>query len=57
MKHDHWKKAMNDELEAMEANHTWSITTLPKDKHSIGYRWVYKIKFKSNGSIDGINPA
>lgn len=36
---------MASELNAMEMNNTWSITTLPKGKHFIGYRWVYKIKY------------
>ncbi|KAL5569566.1 hypothetical protein UlMin_026141 [Ulmus minor] len=36
----------------MAANQTWSLTILPKDKHSIGCKWIYKIKYKSNGSVD-----
>lgn len=52
VKYDHWKKSINDELAATEAYHTWSITTLPKDKYSISCRWVYKVKFNSDGSVD-----
>lgn len=40
------------ELEAMESNHTQSVVNLPQGKHSIGYKWVYKIKYNSDGSID-----
>ena len=43
---------MQAELDAMEANNTWSLTVLPKDKHSIGYKWIYKIKFKTDGYVD-----
>lgn len=43
---------MASELTAMEQNNTWTVTTLPKSKHSIGCKWVYKIKYKSDGSID-----
>lgn len=43
---------MNAELEAMEANKTWSVVPIPSNKQSIGRRWVYKIKHKSDGSID-----
>ena len=25
---------------------------MPKDKNAIGYKWVYKIKNKANGSIE-----
>lgn len=45
-----WKK--KDELDAMELNNTWSIVPLPSDKQSIGCRWVYKVKYASDGSID-----
>ena len=40
------------ELDAMESNQTWSIVPLPQGKHYIGCKWVYKIKYHSNGSID-----
>ena len=36
----------------MESNNTWSVVPLPLGKHTIGYKWVYKIKFRSNGSVD-----
>ena len=36
----------------MEANHTWSVVSLLLGKHSIGCKWVYKIKYHSNGTID-----
>ena len=47
-----WKKAMHKELKAMEDNNTWSLVPLPHGKHSIGCQWVYKIKYKQDGSID-----
>jgi len=31
---------------------TWSITDLPPGKAAIGCRWVYKIKYQSNGTIE-----
>lgn len=43
---------MQDELDAMEANQTWSVVRLSSDKHPIGCRWVYKIKHNADGSID-----
>uniref|UniRef100_A0A2N9FTT4 Reverse transcriptase Ty1/copia-type domain-containing protein n=1 Tax=Fagus sylvatica TaxID=28930 RepID=A0A2N9FTT4_FAGSY len=36
----------------LEANHTWVLTSLPPGKHPIGCKWVYKLKFKSDGSIE-----
>ncbi|KAL5810756.1 hypothetical protein ACOSQ4_027324 [Xanthoceras sorbifolium] len=36
----------------MEANRTWIVTFLPCDKHTIGCKWIYKIKYRSDGSIE-----
>lgn len=43
---------MTAELDAMESNKTWSVTSLPNGKLSIGCRWIYKIKYKSDGTIE-----
>ncbi|KAM2495642.1 hypothetical protein ACFX1W_035605 [Malus domestica] len=48
----HWQAAMASELEALEANRTWSLTHLPRGKTPIGCRWVYKIKHRSDGSLE-----
>ena len=47
-----WVEAMRHEIKALEDNHTWEITKLPKDKKAIGCKWVYKIKYKADGDID-----
>ena len=47
-----WRKAMDDEIEAIERNDTWELTNLPKGQKTIGIKWVYKTKMKENGEVD-----
>lgn len=50
--HDHWKEAIAKELHALEQNHTWTLQPLPSGKRAIGYKWVYKVKLKLDGTLD-----
>ena len=43
---------MDAEIKALEANNIWTITSLPLGKKPIGCKWVYRVKYKSNGSIE-----
>jgi len=47
-----WVKAMDLELEALERNGTWSLTTLPAGKRALSSKWVYRTKFKPDGSVE-----
>ncbi|KAE8668142.1 hypothetical protein F3Y22_tig00112344pilonHSYRG00066 [Hibiscus syriacus] len=47
-----WIKAMNEEFLALESNNTWSLVPLPSNKTPIGSKWVYRIKYKSNGEVE-----
>ena len=47
-----WRRAMNEEIQTLEANSTWTLVPLPLDKHYIGCGWVYKVKYKMDGSVD-----
>lgn len=47
-----WRVAMKAELDVMELYNTWFVTTLPLGKNSIGYKWIFKTKHRSDGSIE-----
>lgn len=43
---------MAKEISALELNHTWTLTLLPPSKSPIGCKWVYKIKYHADGTIE-----
>lgn len=43
---------MEDELNSLEKNQTWELTSLPKGKKAIGSKWVYKLKLEADGSVE-----
>ncbi|XP_072060351.1 uncharacterized protein [Arachis hypogaea] len=47
-----WQEDIKSELAALDENRTWSLTTLPADKHAIGCKWVFKTKLKADGSVE-----
>ncbi|KAL4346779.1 hypothetical protein GQ457_17G003030 [Hibiscus cannabinus] len=50
--HSCWKDAMHEEILALERNNTWDLVSLPPGKQTIGCKWVYKTKLKSDGSLE-----
>lgn len=47
-----WQNAMAAKIEALEKNNTWVLTSLPPGKNTVGCKWVFRIKYKSDGSIE-----
>ena len=43
---------MDKEIEALEVNDTWTLTPLPPGKSTIGCKWVYKVKYLLDGTIE-----
>jgi len=43
---------MSDELDALTKTHTWDLVDLPSEKFAVGYKWVYRIKTQSDGSME-----
>ena len=51
-----WQIAMKEELDALSKNHTWDLVRLPFRKSVVGCKWIYKIKTRSEGSIERYKP-
>jgi hypothetical protein len=49
---EEWVEAMNDEYNSIMKNQTWELIELPENKTPIGCKWLFKAKFKPDGSID-----
>ncbi|KAK1649583.1 hypothetical protein QYE76_067388 [Lolium multiflorum] len=48
----HWKLAMQDEYDALLANHTWHLVPPSSRRNIIDCKWVYRIKKNVDGTID-----
>jgi hypothetical protein len=46
-----WDNAMDEEMATLDANTTWELVALPKDKKAIGCKWVYKVKHYADGYV------
>ncbi|XP_019255206.1 PREDICTED: uncharacterized protein LOC109233798 [Nicotiana attenuata] len=51
-KYARWIEAMKQEIKALEDNKTWEVVDLPSWKHTVGSKWVYKIKYQANGDTE-----
>ncbi|RVW91817.1 Retrovirus-related Pol polyprotein from transposon TNT 1-94 [Vitis vinifera] len=47
-----WSKAMKEEIAALKRNQTWELVPKPRDVEPISCKWVYKIKRRTDGSIE-----
>ena len=43
---------MKEELDVLSKNHTWDLVTLPPRQFVVGCKLIYKIKTRSDGSIE-----
>jgi hypothetical protein len=50
-KHPQWCNAMDEEFEALQKQGTWTLVPAPSTKNIVGCKWVYKLKYNSDGTI------
>lgn len=43
---------MIEEMEALHANQTWDLVSLPPGKQVVGCRWVFVIKYHADGTVE-----
>ena len=51
-KSDPWVQVMNHEYQALLFNCTWSLVHSPPSAHIVGCRWIYKLKYRLDGSVE-----
>lgn len=47
-----WIQAMDLELHALIDNNTWELVDLPADKTLIGCKWIFKVKYKADRTME-----
>ena len=47
----HWELAMQEEVESLVTNGTWTLVDLPSNAHALGGKWVFKIKRGPQGEV------
>ncbi|KAK9044876.1 hypothetical protein V6N11_058767 [Hibiscus sabdariffa] len=52
LKDPKWRKAVKEEVCALEKNETWTITDLPQGKKTVGCKWIFVVKYNSNGGVE-----
>jgi hypothetical protein len=51
LKIEEWRLTMLEEMASIEENKTWTLVNLPQGHHTIGLKWVFKLKCDEDGVI------
>ncbi|CAL8113849.1 unnamed protein product [Prunus armeniaca] len=51
-KSPHSTQAMNEEFQALKTTNTWFSVPYHPSYNVIGCKWVYRVKYNANGSLD-----
>jgi hypothetical protein len=47
-----WKKAMVEEMDALDKNEAWDIVEFPDGRKFVGSKWLFKKKFNAQGKVE-----
>ena len=47
-----WEKVVQEKVKALHDNGTWEVVDLPKGKKVVGSKWVFTMKYKTDGELE-----
>jgi len=57
MNSEKWKMAMDEEMDSLAKNNTSDFVELPGGRSVVGCKWVFKLKWKVDGSMKDMRPG
>ncbi|KAG7567306.1 Reverse transcriptase RNA-dependent DNA polymerase [Arabidopsis thaliana x Arabidopsis arenosa] len=49
---ENWRCAVSDEIGSLENLGTWTVEDLPPGKKALGCKWVFRLKYNSDGTLE-----
>ena len=46
-----WKEAMQEDMDSLMENKTWTLEDLPKGNNIVSCKWIFKTKINPDGSL------
>ncbi len=46
-----WREDVNDEMDSILSNNTWVLVDLPPGSNTIGCKWIFRRKYRTDGTI------